>query len=201
MAPSPPVAKPCPPVAKPPPPVAKHPPPVAKPSTPVAKPSPHVAKPSSPAAKPCSHCGKQLLRLTYRSRCRGRWYCGEECNNEECSRRWFCGVECQSASYELHKHMCVSAPPLSLKQVRGIVEAAGSDWKEVLKHEGRMEALMENVPDAKRVAILATFAKAHSKHAAKTGRRDHIRKAVILDERRGEILGRMGRFAEQGEVS
>ena len=127
----------------------------------------------------CSHCGKQRTTLKRCSRCQQASYCG---------------AECQNAAWKGHKKSCVS-----LDDVVEKVNAAGlrKDWREVLKWEGRMEDMMERQPDAECSVILGVFANAHCGAINSTGSSLSI---VRLETRRVEVLGRMQRFRDQGQL-
>jgi hypothetical protein len=91
---------------------------------------------------------------------------------------------------------------VSLADVVEKVNAANlrEDWREVLRWEGRMEEMMKNSEDAACSNILLVFANAHRKVFESTGSKDHSLSIVRLETRRGEVLGKMQRFRDQGEV-
>jgi hypothetical protein len=93
--------------------------------------------------------------------------------------------------------MCVT-----LKGVFEKVKAAHlrEDWREVLKWEGRMEELMEMQTDEVCRNILAVFANAHLGAFSSTGSRDNSLSIVRLGTRRIDLLGKMQRFRDQGEM-
>jgi len=133
----------------------------------------------------CAHCGKQGTEL---KRC------------SICKHVWYCGAACQNAAWRRHKKTC--APPLSTDDVRAKVLAlrAPSEWREVLKWEGRMDEMMDGQHDAVRKDILRAFHNSHSLERLSTGS-PHIRHSLIsLGEQRVDLLGKMQRFRDQGEM-
>ena len=60
-----------------------------------------------------------------------------------------------------------------------------------------MEEMMKNSEDAACSNILLVFANAH--RIESTGSKDHSLSIVRLETRRGEVLGRMQRFRDQGQ--
>jgi hypothetical protein len=130
----------------------------------------------------CSHCGKQRTTLKRCSRCKQVSYCG---------------AECQNAAWKGHKKKCVS-----LGDVFEKVNAANlrGDWRGALKWEGRMEDVIENSSDAACSNILGVFADTHGRGFKATGSKDHSLSIVRLETRRVEVLGRMQRFRDQGQV-
>jgi hypothetical protein len=141
----------------------------------------------------CASCGKPGTAL---KRC------------PVCKQAWYCGAECQNAAWKQHRKTC--APPLSLDDVWEKMRAAGAsdDWREVLKWEGRMEELMAGQSDHYRShwsdercnAILLQFEIAHSSLRRSTGSTDHTFSLITLEGRRVELLGKMQRFRDQGEL-
>ena len=115
-----------------------------------------------------------------------------------CKKAEYCGAECQKAGWKQHKKTC--APPLDANSVLQKLSAAleVSDWREVLKWEGRMEELMSGQPAAMQESILAIFSTAHHYGLNATGSKDHAVSIVRLDEQRVELLGNMERFRDQG---
>ena len=134
------------------------------------------------AMSSCSHCGKQRAALKRCSRCKEASYCG---------------AECQNAAWKGHKKSCVS-----LGDVIEKVNAANlrEDWRAVLKWEGRLEEMMESNTDAACSDNLGVFANAHMRGFKSTGSKDHSLSIVRLETRRVEVLGRMQRFRDQGEM-
>jgi len=128
----------------------------------------------------CSNCGKQRAALKRCSRCKQASYCG---------------AECQNAAWKGHKKTCVT-----LEEVCEKVNAAHlrKDWRAVLKWEGRMEEMMEHVPDAGCNIILKKFRNAHRGAFNATGSKDNSRSIVRLETRLVEVLGKMQRFRDQG---
>ena len=133
----------------------------------------------------CAHCGKQGAVL---KRC------------SVCKNVWYCGAACQNAAWRRHKKKC--APPLSTDDVREkvLAGAAASEWREVLKLEGRMEEMMEGQPDATCQIILKNFEDAHSSGCLSTGSQHHAISAIRLGEDLVALLGKMERFRDQGEA-
>ena len=130
----------------------------------------------------CSHCGKQRAALKRCSRCKQASYCG---------------AECQNAAWKGHKISCVTLDDVIARFKAAKVR---KDWREVLKWEGRMEEMMERQTDAGCSAILAVFADAHREELSSKGGTDHAHSLVRLETRRVEVLGKMQRFRDQGEV-
>ena len=131
----------------------------------------------------CSYCGKQCATLKRCSRCKKASYCG---------------AECQNAAWKGHKKKCVT-----LEDAVGKVNAAllANDWREVLEWEGRMDEMIENnSTNATCAYILDVFSVAHRGGYGSTGSKDHALSIVRLEERRGEVLGKMQRFRDQGEA-
>ena len=96
------------------------------------------------AAEPsCAQCGLQGVPLKS---------CGR------CMEAAYCGTECQKAAWKTHKKEC--AKPLPVDDVWEAVYAAAvsSDWKGVLKWEGRMENLMENQTEDACLEVFEFFA-------------------------------------------
>ena len=137
---------------------------------------------SASASWTCSHCGKQR---------------GQRQLCPRCKQTSYCGAACQNAALEAHKKTCVTVRNVVLK-----VDAArlASDWRGVLKWEGRMEQLIEGEDDSDCDSILAAFAHAHRLGFLSTRSTDHALSIVSLQERRVELLGEMQRFREQGET-
>jgi hypothetical protein len=130
----------------------------------------------------CAHCGKQGVEF---KRC------------STCKQTWYCGAKCQKAGWKGHKKTC--EPPLPLDDVREIL--AAGDWREVLKCEGRMEALLEYQMEDVRERVLGAYIRAHSAVIAASYNRDeNARSAVRLQIRHVELLGKMQRFRDQGEA-
>ena len=131
----------------------------------------------------CSHCGKQRAALKRCSRCKQASYCG---------------AGCQNAAWKGHKTTC-----LSLDDVIEKVDAADlrEDWREMLKWEGRMEEMMETTANVACSNMIGAFASAHSRGVNSTGSNDNSLSIVRLETRRLEVLGRMQRFRDQGEVN
>ena len=130
----------------------------------------------------CAHCGRQELAL-------------KRCSN--CKQASYCGAECQMVGWKLHKKTC-----LTLREVNDKMHAAhlGDDWREVLRWEGRMDETMEGQSDAFCNSVLFIFAQAHAMGFNSTGNRHHSNSIVRLDSQRVEVLGKMQRFRDQGEV-
>jgi len=91
---------------------------------------------------------------------------------------------------------------LSLEDVVGKLNAAtaAGDWHGLLALEGRMEELLEAVPDNICEQVLRTFANAHSMIHGNADSTDHALSAARLLERRVNLLGKLDRFREQGEL-
>jgi hypothetical protein len=130
----------------------------------------------------CSHCGKECDEL---KRC------------SVCKHASYCGAACQTAAWKKHKKICVT-----LEEVKKRVQAAveGVDWRGVLKWEGRLEQLLEGRSDAARDSFLKRFKSAHAFAWRATGSREHALAVARLQDRRIEILGKMERFRDQGEL-
>ena len=76
--------------------------------------------------------------------------------------------------------------------------AQSSDWREMLKLEGRIEELLEvESDDVRRNITFLGFIKAHGMGLNATGNTEHARSVVTLEARRVELLGKMERFRDQ----
>jgi hypothetical protein len=136
----------------------------------------------------CAHCGKQGDDL---KRC------------VTCKKVWYCGKECQQAGWKGHKRACaILAVPVH--QVLRNAEAAygAQDWPGVLKWEGRLEELLAPMPDTDCEHILSMFSAAHQLQmgASATMGTVHAPAIVRLETWRVELLGKMQRFRDQGNV-
>ncbi|KAJ1486886.1 hypothetical protein T484DRAFT_1788307 [Baffinella frigidus] len=138
---------------------------------------------SACARESCAQCGKHRATLKRCSRCKQASYCG---------------ALCQNAAWRGHKKSCVLLKDVWAKV--SMASASDSEWREVLKWEGRMEDLMENVPDAACNAIIRMFKEAHRLGLRATGNAQHSHAMVALQERRIGLLGKMERFRDQGEA-
>ena len=91
---------------------------------------------------------------------------------------------------------------LPLKEIQECVKAAAAtgDWLAILKWKGRMEELLENQTAAASHTILYSFKQAHLVCWVDSKKDDagkeHGRTYVRLEERRIDILDRMGSFRE-----
>jgi len=139
----------------------------------------------SASAGSCAHCGKQGVGFQRCSVCKAASYCG---------------AACQKAGWKRHKRTC--APPLSFNAVWDKVDAAGKalDWEEVLKWEGRMDELMLTEDDDTCEIVLHNFELAHVLLMNSTGSSDHKIAISRLKERRVELLGKLPRFRDQGDL-
>jgi len=135
------------------------------------------------SAARCSHCGKVAKKNGLPLHC------------SVCNHASYCGALCQSAGWQLHKKTCVT-----LHDVRQRVSAAheADDWRGVLKWEGRMDELMDGLKDAWCDWSLHAFSRAHELGYRSTGNEDHALSIIRLEERRVELLGKLGRFRDQG---
>ena len=137
----------------------------------------------------CTHCGKHGVSF---KRC------------SVCKKASYCGPECQNANWKRHKKTCAPPPPkLHIDRVFEKVKRAhlAGDWREVLTHEGRMEELLVVQLDSTCQDILAAFAEANKKKVAEIGFSNELLFLVVsLEKRRVEVLGRMQRFRDQGEL-
>jgi len=129
----------------------------------------------------CSHCGKECTEL---KRC------------SVCKHASYCGAACQNAAWKKHKKICVTFDEV-VKRVDAARDAR--DWRGMIKWEGRMEQLLEGLPDAARVEVIFHFKWAHTAGMNSTGSKDHALAAVRLQDRRIELLGNMQRFRDQGD--
>ena len=130
----------------------------------------------------CSHCGKLSAALKRCARCKQVSYCG---------------AKCQKAAWKGHKQMCLTINEV-YKKFDAASTATPSDWRGVIKWEGRMEELMERQEDATCNRILALFVDAHMMGLNSTGINDHALSVISLNERRVELLGKMQHFRDQG---
>ena len=82
-------------------------------------------------------------------------------------------------------------------QAKVLTAGDAGDWGEVLKWEGRIDQLMDDLSDEDCLAVLLKFALAHKM-------RPHSPSIANLEEplleRRVELLGKMQRFRDQGEA-
>ena len=141
------------------------------------------------SAGSCAHCRKQGVGLQRCSVCKDAFYCG---------------AACQKAGWKRHKKK-TCAPPLSFNDVFAKVRVAhtASDWEEVLKWEGRMEELMVTQDDGTCETVLMNFQAAHEVLIVSTlwsGSSDHNIAISRLQERRIELLGKLQRFRDQGDL-
>jgi len=148
-----------------------------------------MAASEASAVSCCAHCGVQGMTL---KRCK------------HCMQVWYCGAQCQKAEWKVHKNTCMSIDDIG----RAVWAAhSASDWKGVLLWEGRMEELLEDGktaednPDNICCCILEIFANAHELQTGPgSSSRFHAIEAVKLQKRRIELLGKMERFRDQGDV-
>jgi hypothetical protein len=77
---------------------------------------------------------------------------------------------------------------------------ASSDWRTVLKWEGRMEEMMANQPDASCLGTLAVYRNAHFLGFSSTSNAHNLLATVALQDRQISLLGKMQRFRDQGEI-
>ena len=75
-----------------------------------------------------------------------------------------------------------------------------SDWTGTLELEGRLEELLENQSNATCVNLLRIFVKAYTSQGGLVSGSDSALKALALEKRCVEHLGKMERFRDQGEV-
>jgi len=118
-----------------------------------------------------------------------------------CKQNTYCGAACQAADWKSHKKKCAS--PVSVADIGTRIDAAlaEQDWKGILKWEGRMEEMMAACAESDNVCILilSRFSNAHLQLFKATGNKDHARSCAGLVERQIPLLGRLGRFRDQGE--
>jgi len=134
--------------------------------------------------KGCSHCWTQGIALKH---------CG--C----CTHASYCSAACQKAAWKMHSRNCPN-----LKEVWERVQEAhlGGDWPGVLTWGGRIEDMMKHVSDdAERCRILQAFVSAHRfAMCSSEFNSNHAVSMIKIEERRIELLGKMGRFRDQGEA-
>jgi hypothetical protein len=103
-----------------------------------------------------------------------------------------------------HKTTCGKSllSPEEVVEVRAKVRAADAvnDWREVLKWEGRMEELLENLSNMECNAVLIMFTQAHVVGQIATGSTWDSLSITRVLERRVELLGKMERFRDQGDA-
>ena len=118
------------------------------------------------------------------------------------------GVDCRKAALPEHPTKCL---PDLWEEVRGLDPV--SQWDDVLQWEGRMEELVDNLPDheiavSHEIVVLRKFVRAHmsgvhaSEHfiSSESDARAHAICVVRLEQRRLSILNKMERFQEKAEV-
>ena len=98
-------------------------------------------------------------------------------------------------------------PALALEEVFDRVMAGmiASDWRAILKFEGRMQELLENRSDEVKVdVIIPAFMRAHMQRQLETAPTGLPPSTVIgvihLEGKRIELLGKMQRFRDQGDA-
>jgi hypothetical protein len=134
----------------------------------------------------CSHCGTQGEGFKRCSRCKESSYCS---------------AECQTAAWKRHKKTC--APPLLWQKVLDKMDAAhaAGDWQEVLKWGWRVDELLGWQPDDwGRKVVLTSFITAHKAALSATLSKEHASAPILLLEQLVILLGKMQRFADQGEA-
>ena len=142
-----------------------------------------------------------------------------------CKKATYCGAECQRAGWKNHKNTC--APPVPLNTVLQKVTEAGArllggapggpqydpstDWREILKWDGRLAELMAHDTDNHCDFFLQAFREAH-KHGKSSLElsleteesmelaRHHTIRIHELNCRRADLLQKMERFRDQGEL-
>jgi len=131
----------------------------------------------------CSQCGKQDAAVLRRC--------------SRCKQASYCGAACQNAAWKGHKKLCAT-----LEEVFGHVCKAitAASWRGVLKWEGRMEEMMLDKTDAACLDILTTFNNAHRSGFSPTFNQHHFLASTTLYDRMIELLGKMERFRDQGEM-
>ena len=137
----------------------------------------------------CAHCGKGAKKNgAALKRC------------ATCKHVWYCGAACQNAAWKGHRRTC--QPPLPLDEVKLNLKEAhdASDWRGVLKLEGRVDELLEGRGDAVCNYFLEVFARAHVMGRNATRSRTHALSVIRLEERRIELLGKMERFRDQASA-
>jgi len=143
----------------------------------------------------CSHCGKEGVAL--------------KCSR--CKQASYCGAECQKSAWPVHKKTCekplppnagvAAGAPLPLSEVFERVKAAdlASDWRGLLKYQGRMEELIAAMTDHARIGILQLFVRANLLKIAATGCADAPREVIRLEEMRIDLQGKAELFRDQGK--
>ena len=138
---------------------------------------------SAPAEATCSHCGASKdVSLLKCSRCMHASYCG---------------AECQRAAWKGHKKSCARIEDIYGKLATA---SAAGDWRGIIMWEGRMEELLEKSPDTVCDLILRTFLQGRMGIISEDGIRENALPCTILQERRVQLLGKMGRFRDQGQL-
>ena len=103
------------------------------------------------------------------------------------------------------KKMCAPPVPEGMEFVKEVqAAAAASDWRGVLKFEGRMDELLDRVRASGKedflqsfeLGALKIFEKAHM--AQMILNYEHVKDVVRIGDRRIELLGEMERFRDQG---
>jgi len=139
-----------------------------------------------------------IQTLTLQARCS---HCERDCADLKrcsvCKQASYCGAACQNAAWKKHKKTCVTLQEVA-KRVK--LASGGTDWRGVIKWEGRMEELLEGQCDAACAEGLNHFKRAHTAGMTSTGSKDHALAAARLQDRRIELLGKMELFRDQGEA-
>ena len=144
----------------------------------------HDSKRSAASAEICAHCGKNGKPGVGFKRC------------SRCKQASYCGAECQSANWKRHKKTCAT---LQVVHASVIEAFEASNWRGMLKWEGRLEELVGGQPDAPSERILLAFSVAHKGEWNSTGSNDHARAIVSLQERRIPLLGNLQLFRDLGD--
>ena len=137
----------------------------------------------------CAHCGKQGVAL---QRC------------SACKQTWYCGAKCQNAGWKGHRKACATlATPLKDVATKVWAASDASDWRELLKWEGRLAELLVPLPDDASEHLVRQFSTAHRAELGKSGvtiSTEHLLSVGRLEAQRVELLGKMQRFRDQSDA-
>ena len=137
------------------------------------------------SAASCACCGKKGVEMKRCARCMDAWYCGTDCQKEH---------------WKQHKKTCAKPLPVVFEQMAAAFDA--SDWRAVIKLEGRMEEMMEErMNDLTGERILRVFLVSYTNLSMSDySQADVAIKVIGLQERRMKFLIKMKHFRDLGEA-